>query len=109
MILGLLLRILSTKISNTMNKVEEMHQSFECGQMVSSSDLSVRFEYTKLTEFSAKIHAQVTEDVACKFAEWIIINFWIVSSNDLWYQKSDGNPDEGLTTSELFAEFIKTL
>jgi len=45
--------------------------------------------------------------VAVNFAEWIVREFWIVSSNDLWYQKSDGNPDEGLTTEEIYELFLE--
>jgi len=46
------------------------------------------------------------KDVAVRFAEWIGNNYWILSSNDLWYYKSDGNPSEGRTTSELFDIFL---
>lgn len=46
--------------------------------------------------------------VAINFAEWIACEFWIVSSNDLWYQKSDGNPDVGLTTDELYELFLES-
>lgn len=46
--------------------------------------------------------------VAINFAEWIAREFWIVSSNDLWYQKSDGNPDEGLTTEEIYELFLES-
>lgn len=46
--------------------------------------------------------------VAINFAEWIAREFWIVSSNDLWYQKSDGNLDEGLTTEEIYELFLES-
>ena len=44
-------------------------------------------------------------NIAIKFAEWISENFWIQSSNDLWYFKTDGKPSEGITTEELFKLF----
>lgn len=44
-------------------------------------------------------------DSAVKFAEWISENFWIQSSNDLWYFKTDGNRIEGISTIELFEKF----
>ena len=45
------------------------------------------------------------ESEAIEFAEWIADNDWIRSSNDLWYWKSDGIPDEGITTEELYKRF----
>jgi len=47
------------------------------------------------------------EKQSIDFAEWISANFWIQSSDDLWYWKSDGNPSEGITTSELYVKFQK--
>lgn len=47
--------------------------------------------------------------VAINFAEWIAREFWILSSNDLWYQKSDGNTDKGLTTTEIYEIFLQSL
>ena len=43
---------------------------------------------------------------ATTFLEWSVNESWIVSSNSLWYQKSDGNPDAGITTDELYEMFI---
>jgi len=42
---------------------------------------------------------------AIEFAEWISNEFWILSSDDLWYQKSDGNIDSGISTAELLKQF----
>jgi len=39
------------------------------------------------------------------FAEWITENYWIRSSDDLWYWKNDGNPSKGITTPELYEQF----
>lgn len=46
---------------------------------------------------------------AIEFAEWIADNDWIRSSNDLWYWQSDGIPDEGITTVELYKRFKEQL
>jgi len=42
---------------------------------------------------------------AIEFAEWISSEFWILSSDDLWYQKSDGNIYSGISTAELLKQF----
>ena len=42
---------------------------------------------------------------AIEFAEWIYSEFWILSSDDLWYQKSDGNIYSGISTAELLKQF----
>ncbi len=55
------------------------------------------------TEIASKIKM-----VSINFAKWIACEFWILSSNDLWYQKSDGNPDEGLATEEIYELFLKS-
>lgn len=58
-------------------------------------------------------HAQVTQDVSCKYLEW-------VGKNLFWYEDDglDGDPVGwasnklelyGLTDTDLFQEFIKTL
>lgn len=52
------------------------------------------------------IFTETTKMVSVNFAEWIVREFWLVSSNDLWYQKSDGNPDAGLTTEGLYELFL---
>lgn len=46
---------------------------------------------------------------AIEFAEWIADNDWIRSSNDLWFWQSDGIPDEGITTVELYKKFKEQL
>jgi hypothetical protein len=48
------------------------------------------------------------KQLAISFAEFIDNGFWIRSSNDLWYQKSDGNPNEGITTEQLYDLFFKS-
>jgi hypothetical protein len=52
------------------------------------------------------IITETMKTLAVNFANWIAQGFWIVSSNDLWYQRSDGNPSEGLTTDELYELFL---
>ena len=42
---------------------------------------------------------------AIDFAEWITENDWIRSSNNLWYYRSDGNPNAGITTTQLYKKF----
>lgn len=50
---------------------------------------------------------EITKQTAVDFLDWQISECWINSSNDLWYLKTDGNPDEGITTAELFDIFEK--
>ena len=54
------------------------------------------------------IFTETMKMAAINFAEWIANEFWILSSNDLWYKKSDGNPDEGLTTEEIYELFLES-
>jgi len=44
---------------------------------------------------------------AVEFADWIESNSYFRSSNDLWYYKTDGNPEAGITTIELYKIFKK--
>ena len=50
---------------------------------------------------------EITKQTAIDFMDWQIDECWINSSNDLWYRKSDGNPEEGITTTQLFELFEK--
>lgn len=43
---------------------------------------------------------------ALVFAEWIDEQNYFRSSNDLWYIKSDGQPELGITTYELYQLFL---
>lgn len=40
-----------------------------------------------------------------EFAEWIAENDYIRSTNELWYYKSDGEIEKGITTKELLIKF----
>jgi hypothetical protein len=51
------------------------------------------------------LQIEITKQTAVDFLDWQISECWINSSNDLWYLKTDGNPDEGITTAELFDVF----
>ena len=42
---------------------------------------------------------------AIDFANWMVDDNWFTSSDDLWYCASDGNPNEGITTIQLFERF----
>lgn len=64
--------------------------------------------YPKEVENASTACESFTISVMTAFAEWKESEFWILSSNDLWYQKSDGNPDEGLTTRELITKFFES-
>ena len=39
------------------------------------------------------------------FADFIDAGYWIKGANDLWYQKSDGNTDEGIDFEQLLSKF----
>lgn len=49
--------------------------------------------------------AEIAEDYKDKecinFVEWITSNSFIQSSNNLWYEGSDGYPESGIETKEL--------
>jgi hypothetical protein len=84
-----------------MNKIEILHVN--CNGI----------KYPKFAS-SVKAHYKVTEDIACKFAEW-------ATDQGEWNPAVDKNNNDAfiwtntyyegisLTTSELFSEFIKTL
>lgn len=88
-----------------MNRIEEMHRK----QLFVIDSPSTDKEGDK--SHAAKLATEITVDISCRFAEWIANNNWLCSSNELWYHKSDGIPDEGITTAELFnsEEFQKTI
>lgn len=82
-----------------------------------------RCEQTFLNKFGNKISAgeswvvryaldcATEQDIISKaregeFAEWIAENDYIRSTNGLWYYKSDGEIEKGITTKELFIKFI---
>ncbi len=57
-----------------------------------------------LTEFFNKakeLEQENKDNFAIGFAEWINNNYWLLSSDDLWYYKSDGNNNDGIDTTEL--------
>ncbi len=49
--------------------------------------------------------AKNCKQTAIDFLEWQASESWILSSNDLWYQNSDGVPEEGITTEQLYDLF----
>ena len=64
----------------------------------------------EINEFQAKDNCySILKKHSCGFAEFIVQNFWIMSSNDLWYFKTDGNIDSGITTKQLFELYTKQL
>ena len=77
----------------TMTKIEELHMNV-CDERPDSYNLSA--------------HAKVTEDIACKFAEWMDKEMCMMHKTlvGYWYRSIYSKL---FTTSELFQEFTKTL
>lgn len=53
-------------------------------------------------KYAAKECAIVSKKIAIGFADWININSYINSSDDLWYKNSDGDTSKGITIDDLF-------
>jgi len=66
----------------------------------------------KFVEFGQKYAVdeciKITEQECIGFAEWINIESYICSTNELWYQMSDGITDDGITTQTLFQLYLKS-
>lgn len=49
---------------------------------------------------------QSMQEQSIAFAEWLDLNEWFTSSDDLWYKRSDGL-GIGKTTAQLYEQFNK--
>jgi len=84
-----------------MNKIEELHVKSR-NELIEKSDGDYIYE----AEFG-KAHAAITEEIAIKFALWTEDNMYCrLGVDELWHKIPE---QTNYTTSELFAEFIKTL
>lgn len=89
-------------MKTTTDLLNELEINYDCESKRNYYEALIKFAMEKYAE-------QLKENCAVKFAEWINENFWIQSSNDLWYYKTDGNPSEGMNTIELFKLFNKNV
>ena len=89
---------LSDKFENTL--LEFPYIDSEDGQCLGSGFM---------THYSSLKCAEIAEQFVIGFFVWINNSYWIQYSNDLWYFKSDGNPEEEITIKQLYEIYKKTL
>jgi len=86
---------------------EKLNDSIITNIDIRDSENRMYYEYNHLE--LAENCEKIADDYAIGFAEWIANEFWILSSNDLWYHKSDGNPEEATTIEKLLEIYKQTL
>jgi len=91
-----------------MNKLEEKFKKvipIHVTQRETEESMSIK---RNLAIDAAKQCVEITEQECIGFAEWINIESYICSTNELWYQMSDGITDDGITTQTLFQLYLKS-
>jgi hypothetical protein len=48
----------------------------------------------------------VTEfNISVEFAKFLVAGGWFESSDELWYQNTDGNPEEGVSLEHIYENY----
>ena len=87
-----------------MNKIEQMHLDATDFNTIVHHDVPNDVDSIK----AASKSAEITEQIAIEFAEWIGSNYFTQNDNEKWCSELLYYSGCSYSTKELFQEFLKT-